>query len=295
MDVISQDGEKLYLNVWDSLESEAKGVVQIIHGMAEYGQRYELFAKKLNELGYKVIALDHRGHGVTGFKYGVPGYFSDKDGWNKVVEDNYIVYEKFKGDYPYFMIGHSMGSFILRTIVNIYNVDVEGCIFSGSGNPSGIQISMGNLFSSFLKCFSSPKKESRIMNKIMFLGFNKGFENYKDEFAWLSKDKFEVKKYVEDPWCGFVPTLGFFDDFLNGIIKLYDLERELECSKYKMLWVFGSEDPVSRKGKDIIKLKKKYGFKNSKYKIYKDSRHEVLMDLLKDDVFEDIKLFLSEG
>lgn len=293
MIIKSWDGIDLNLNIWDEVENP-KGLVHIIHGMAEYGARYEEFANYLNGLGYVVIAPDHRGHGVSGFEYGCPGYFGEKDGWMSVIKDNLKIYENYKDAGDYYFIGHSMGSFILRTIMNLYKLDVSGYIFSGSGNPKASQIKAGLFTAKLIRKIGGDKKESKFLNDMMFKGFNERFAPNRTAFDWLSRDKEQVELYDNSPWCGFVPTAGFFCDFLGGILSLYDLEKSYKDDGKAKLWLFGGDDPVSSCATDASLIKEKYS-SNSEFIVYEKMRHEILNDIERERVYKDIGDFIKRG
>jgi alpha-beta hydrolase superfamily lysophospholipase len=293
MKINTWDGKELFLNIWNDVENP-KGVVHIIHGMVEYGARYEDLAKYLNGLGYVVIAPDHRGHGVTGFQYGYPGYFSENDGWMNVVKDNLKIYDDYKNVGKYFFIGHSMGSFLLRTIICSADIQADGYIFSGSGNPKASQMKIGLFLANIIKKISGDKKKSKFMNDMMFKGFNDRFAPNRSEFDWLSRDNNQVDLYEKSPWCGFVPTAAFFCDFLAGILRLYDLEKSCTDKGVSKLWLFGENDPVSGYGKDLLSIKEKY-LSNSEFIIYPEMRHEILNEIGREKVFKDIGNFIMRG
>ncbi|MDZ7796374.1 MAG: alpha/beta fold hydrolase [Candidatus Marinimicrobia bacterium] len=169
--------------------------VQIAHGMAEHAARYEEFAAYLCKNGIAVYANDHRGHGKTAGSLDKLGYFADESGWIKVVTDMRRLTKIIRKDYPeapVFLFGHSMGSFLARTYITLYD-DIHGVILSGTGTQDPLSITAGRALAVFHRLLYGGKKPSEFFDKLSFGSFNKAFEN-EGELAWLSRDKEKVKK-----------------------------------------------------------------------------------------------------
>jgi alpha-beta hydrolase superfamily lysophospholipase len=198
-----------------------KAIVQIVHGMAEHIGRYERTALALNEAGYLAAGRDHRGHGKDAETL---GYFADRDGWDAILEDAHRVSLDLKKKYPgvpFYLLGHSMGSFLAREYAIRYGNELDGLILSGTGMYGRPLCRAGKLMASL----SPKKKPADFVNNIAFAGNNKPFAPGRTGFEWLSRDEKEVDKYVADPLCGFCFTGGAFADFFGGLLALTDESR----------------------------------------------------------------------
>ena len=210
----ASDGMQIFTYKWMSDDaSVVKGTVQIAHGMAEHAGRYERFAEALTKAGYAVYANDHRGHGKTAGSQEKVGYFADENGWEKVVEDMHTLTGIIKNDYPkkpFFLFGHSMGSFLSRHYSMLYANELSGLVLSGTGGDPGAMGKLGLFIAKMDAKFHGKKAKSAIMNKLSFGAFNGAFKPNRTNYDWLSRDNAEVDKYISDPLCGTVFTAGFF-------------------------------------------------------------------------------------
>lgn len=291
------DGHQVFVRIWDQVPSP-RGVVQIAHGMAEHGGRYERFARFLSDRGYVVLANDHRGHGKTGEKAGLMGYFARENGFDRVVDDLHFLTEQIKREYPnlpLFLFGHSMGSFLVRRYLQRYGREVAGAIIMGSGGDPGLAGKLGRFLARQLMR-KDPTKPSPLLNKLSFGAFNKGIKNPRSEFDWLSRDAGEVQKYLDDPYCGFVCSSGFFYDLLTGM-ELIHSDRKIERipKDLPLLVLSGTGDPVGKYGEGIrqfVGQLKNHNINRIELKLYPEARHELLNELNKEEVMEDIAAWL---
>ncbi|EAD8144338.1 alpha/beta hydrolase, partial [Listeria monocytogenes] len=186
MKLKATDGLDLHLHIWDEVKNPV-GVVQIVHGMAEHGARYGLFAERLNQAGYIVVADDHRGFGKSAIDEASLGHLDGETGFQNMVEDEAVVRTYLKESYPelpYFIFAHSMGSFIIRTFMAKHQVD--GVILSGSGLQPIALLKMGQMITK-QRVKKDDRKRSGFLNKLAFWGYNKPF-NENHRFSWLSRD-----------------------------------------------------------------------------------------------------------
>jgi alpha-beta hydrolase superfamily lysophospholipase len=271
------------------------GLVQIAHGMAEHAGRYEPFARFLCDAGYGVYANDHRGHGRTAGSLQRVGYFADRDGWQQVVADmaalTDIVNERHSG-LPVFFLGHSMGSFLLRTYAARYGDRLSGAILSATGGDPGFLGKVGMMIARW-ECFRKGKTaRSPLLNKLSFGGFNKAFKPNRTEFDWLSRDERVVDAYIADPYCGGVFTAGFFVDLLGGI-RFINSPAGIDAipKDLPFLFVSGAQDPV---GKDTLGVRQvadaytRAGISDVAVRFYDGARHEVLNETNRETVYRDI-------
>ena len=272
-----------------------KGVVQIAHGMAETAARYERFAKKLTENGYVVYINDHRGHGKTAKTLDKVGILAEKDGFKWLVEDAHTLNEIIKKDYPnipVYLLGHSMGSFVVQRYIMLYGNGLKGAILSGSNGKQGIMLNLGLMIAKHEIKKHGRNTKSEKLNNLSFGSYNNSFKPCRTEFDWLSRDIKEVDKYINDPFCGSVFTCGFYYDFLTGLKEIENKENLKLVPKNLPIYIFsGEKDPVGKSGKGIKKLYetyKKLGINNVKIKLYKDGRHEMLNEINREEVMNDI-------
>ncbi|MFZ7121206.1 MAG: alpha/beta fold hydrolase [Eubacteriaceae bacterium] len=297
----SNDNTIITFYKWSKSTNRIKGVVLIVHGMAEHAKRYDDFAKYLLDEGYIIYALDLRGHGQTGAQMKKKGFFSEYDGWNKTVSDVKLLATIIQDNYhlPINIFGHSMGSLITRNILystkNIFNT----AILSGTTMGSN-KIAM--FFAKQLANYKIKNKKgyapSYILDKLIFGSYNKNINHPKTKFDWLSKDSNLVNIYLNDDSCGFVCTNTFFRDLFEGISNVTDVKNiNLMNKKTPLLLIGGELDPVCNNSRDIHKLNKiliKNSFSNTTIKIYQNMRHEVLNEINKEIVFNDIVKWLNK-
>jgi len=292
----ADDGTKINAYRWESNEKQAiQGIVQLAHGMAEHVLRYDDFCEFLVRHGFIVYGNDHRGHGGTIEAPDDKGFFSEQDGFEKVVADLKRltdIIKKERPEIPIFLFGHSMGSFLARRYIQRYGTEIKGVILSGTGSDKGILGRAGLLLAKWERKRKGARTPSPLMDKLIFGGFNKSFSPLRTDFDYLSRDETIVDAYIEDEKCGFICTAGFYIDLLYGL-KLIHKESELKKTP-RSLPVFiisGDKDPVGGEGKEaeaVYELYNQHGHEHVSYKLYEDARHEVLNEINKDEVYDDI-------
>lgn len=296
----SHDGKKIFLHKWDEVENPI-GVIQIFHGMAEHGARYDDFANFLNNKGYIVYADDHRGHGKTADSIDALGYLGD-DGFNNIVEDEYFITKNIKSEYPslpIFIFAHSFGSFIGQEYINRYSDEVNGVILSGSAKQSGIDFRVGLAVTKLIKKFGDESKKNEFLESIIFGNYNKKEKDNNSKFAWLSGDKNEVKKYEDDEYCGTVFTTNFYRNMFTGFKYLYLKEKTDKINRSLPLFIIAGEmDPVGKYGKSVKKLfnhYKKLNLNNVSIKLYPEGRHELINEVNKFVIYNDIYKWIDSN
>ncbi|WP_087972624.1 alpha/beta hydrolase [Oceanobacillus rekensis] len=284
-----EDGTEVYCKKWYVDGNKPKAIIQLAHGMAEHINRYKEFANFLLKKGFFVIGNDHRGHGKTAEKSGVQGYFSDKDGFTKTTNDLYEItmnVKEFYPDTPIFLLGHSMGSFLVRNYLQEYSAEIHGVILSGTGYYSKTISIAGKSLAYFL----SPKKESNLLNQLAFSSNNKKISDQKNGYEWLTREETVVKKYRDDPLCGFIPTGRFFFDLLSGIISMQNKKRNKMIQKdLPLLIISGDADPIGDYGKGIWKtadIYQKAGLQDISIMLFTDGRHELLNETNREEVYD---------
>ncbi|MCF6366857.1 MAG: lysophospholipase [Bacteroidales bacterium] len=281
-------------------EQSAKAILIITHGMAEHAQRYDNFAGFLNENEYIVFAHDQRGHGKTAGSIEKLGFFAENNGWQKVTDDLSELVKIAKQEYnnlPVFLLGHSMGSFIVRTYIIQHSDNVSGVILSGTAGSAGLLGKVGIALTGLIMLFKKKKSLSPLMNKLSFGDFNKAFKPNRTEFDWLSRDNEQVDKYVKDSYCGTIFSVGFFNDMMKGLESVNKKETANKVRKNLPVYLFaGGKDPVSKNGKqvnDVYEMYKNAGISDILIKIYPDARHETLNETNNKEVYNDVLTWLN--
>ncbi|HGM1582327.1 TPA: lysophospholipase, partial [Clostridioides difficile] len=276
-----------------------KAVIQIAHGMAETAQRYETFAKVLTKNGYIVYINDHRGHGKTAKIIENVGHLAEKEGFRCLVEDMYTltnIIKKENEDLPIYLFGHSMGSFASQRYIMDYSNNLSGLILCGSNGKQGIILNLAHLIiNREIKKYGRRFKSNKINNLIF--GGEIIRRNEKTKFDWLSRDKEQVEKYINDPFCGVVCSCGFFYDLVQGLKEIEDKENLKKVPLDIPIYIIsGDKDPIGKNGKGVLRLRDRYiklGVKDVTCKLYKDGRHELLNEINREEVFEDIICWLN--
>lgn len=295
-----EEGLDIYTYKWeDENIKKTKAVIQIAHGMAETAQRYETFAKVLTENGYIVYINDHRGYGKTAKIIENVGHLAEKEGFRCLVEDMYTltnIIKKENEDLPIYLFGHSMGSFASQRYIMDYGNNLSGLILCGSNGKQGIILNFAHMIiNREIKKYGRRSRSNKI-NDLIF-GGEIIRRNEKTKFDWLSRDKEQVEKYINDPFCGVVCSCGFFYDLVQGLKEIEDKENLKKVPLDIPIYIIsGDKDPIGKNGKGVLRLRDRYiklGVKDVTCKLYKDGRHELLNEINKEEVFEDIICWLN--
>lgn len=293
----SSDGvTSIHACIWPA-EGECKAVLQIIHGMAEYAARYAPLAEKLAAEGICVCAEDHLGHGKSVKDKNCLGYMAEPKGYLPVLKDIRSLTELIKNKYPsvpYFVMGHSMGSFFCRKYISLYGEELSGAIIMGTGFKSGLVTGFAKFMTSLVALFKGWKYRSKFIDKTAFGAYNKKFEN-RTAYDWLSKDNGNVDRYISDELCGFTFTCNGFYGLFSVIGEACKAKTMKSTpSTLPIYIVAGKDDPVGDYGKGVIKFYDKmsaYG-KDVTMTLYEGCRHEIANDVCAVQVFEDLKEFV---
>jgi alpha-beta hydrolase superfamily lysophospholipase len=285
----ASDGHQVPLQTWWP-EDDCKGVIQIAHGLGEYGDRYARFAHSAVGRGYAVCVHDHRGHGP---KAELPRLFAASEGWRKVIADvelvNTFLRQRF-GDRTLILLGHSMGSFIAQSFAMLYSDRLSGMILSASTWPVKIQLLPALALAQLEVWRVGPQGNSALLDKLGFDNLNKPFEPTRTSHDWLSRDASEVDKYLADPLCGGPYCAGLWRDLLLGLKEISSDKSLLQIpADLPILITGGGSDPVGG-DKGMGQLAMHYaqtGHRRLKLKIYADGRHEMLNDINRDEVTSD--------
>lgn len=297
----SSDGRTLiHVNQWTPVSREIVGVVQIAHGVAEYGARYAPFAQYLCSRGFAVAANDHLGHGKSLIEGGPIVYLGENDGWQHVVDDMEELRRRtakaFPGK-PYFLFGHSMGSFLSRTHLIRYPGRLSGCILCGTGHPSPAVIAGGKLIADREIKRLGKKAYSAKADDLAFGAYNKRFSPNRTKVDWISASEANVDAYIADPLCGGNATLGLFRDMLDGLTFITRQSNIEQMDKdLPVLFIAGDQDPVGDMGKGVRKAHdcfRKAGIRDLHIKLYHGLRHEILNEASRQYIYKDVSDWLE--
>jgi len=304
------DGTKLFVRRWapDARTGKPVAAVQIVHGMAEHSLRYRRLADILCSRGFEVWSADMRGHGKTADltindpgKGGQLGHCADKDGFFRVVRDMSIIAKHIiatigneYGELPFFMLGHSWGSFLVQAFIENYSSEIplKGCILSGTRGPGGAKVSMGAPLLSLIALFKGPRRVSNIAIALSMGSYNKPFKPNRTAVDWLSRDEKEVDAYVEDPLCGFPCSAGFYRDLIRAFSAIHRKEAIAGIDKKLPIYIFcGSADPVGDMGASptaLVNAYRREGINDLEFVVYPEARHEPHNETNREEVTEDL-------
>ncbi len=284
---------------WKPKGKSPKAVIQFVHGMAEYIDRYDSMARYFAEQGYAVYGNDHLGHGKSVNQKCPLGYFGTENRNGAVfVKDMKQLTDLAKTEFPgqpFFLFGHSMGSFLSRVYLSEYGEGLDGAIICGTAGPNpaaGFAVKLADAI-----CKRHAKDPGVLLNKLAFSTYNARTRHY-TSFDWLSKDQENVRVYVRDPLCGFLFSNQGFSDLLTLNQYIFSDAVIENCPKnLPMFFISGTGDPVGTYGKGVkktVRLYRKSGHKKVSVKLYRGSRHEIHNDIDKVDVFKDMDHFMQK-
>lgn len=278
-----------------------KGIIQISYGISEYIERYEEFAKYFNELGYIVVGNDSIGHGKSVSVEKGPMYFGNDNSYEYVVKDAYKLYVLMKekySDVPYYMLGFSLGSFIMRCLVIQKQLDIDGLILVGSGFNSSIEIKLGKFM-----CNKELKnhKDNEVTDKINDLAINahnRKFKNTRTNMDWLCSNEEAIDEYLEDENSKKDYTIGIFRELLNSMSFACNKKNiSLMYKKTPILLLSGSDDAVGAFGKGVKKtydMFKNSGIESVDMKLYPNLRHDLFHEKCNMEIFDDIYNWINK-
>ncbi len=274
-------------------DGNPRGVVQIVHGMVEYIDRYDEFATYLADHGLIVCGHDHIGHGRTAGSPDNYGYFGEKDGDRFLVKDVELLRQILRKKYPslpYIIMGHSMGSFVTRAYVATHPDAVDAVILSGTaggGKPFGLAKFLCNT----VALFRGKRHRSNFIKNLAFGGYNKRFEGNTGS-EWVTNDPERLTAYVSDPRSSFTFTVQGYHDlftllsYVNSDKWYSDMPKNLP-----ILFFAGSEDPVGNYSSGVLEVADRLrdlDVSDITVKIYEGERHEVLNGLKREECYSDV-------
>ena len=285
------DGKIIRYREWTA--DNPKGIIQVVHGMAESSDRYELFGEYMKERGFIVVADDHRGHGETDPDR--RGY-CDGDMFNDTIKDVAALQLAYRDKYPelpYFIFGHSYGSFLTQAYIERYGDSLSGVIIGGSAYLNDASVFFGRIVAKINCLLGRADKPANLIKKLSFDAYNK---KYSDGTTFISQLKDECDRYAVSPDCNFTLSYGFYKSFFTALPKVYKAKNYSAIPEnLPIMLVAGDGDPVGGYGKLVEKLydfyKNEVGVKSVKKVIYEKVRHEYINDTSRESVLAEIADF----
>lgn len=263
----------------------------LVHGMAEHGKRYEPFIEFLNNNQIACITVDLPGHG-TAIGTHPKGHFTNLNGL--LHELDQLMHET---QHPRFILGHSMGSLVVRAYINAYRTTLDGIILSGSPyKPDALP-----LLRAFTRTLQIGRKQkpSKFLDSLVNGTLSKSLDNPKTPFDWLSVDKDNISRYIADPLCGFPLTYEGYVTFMDLFHDVYNKQYTSSKNNTPVYFIAGGNDPCPNYPKDgltkAIKRLTALGYTSIDSKIYPQSYHEILNDIEKDSVYADVLSFILKN
>ncbi len=290
----SADGvHQIHAVLWRP-EGQVRGVVQLVHGICEYILRYEPFARFLTDHGFAVTGNDHLGHGQSVSDPSEYGYFTQ---WDPLVRDVAALREtvgaRFPGA-PYFMLGHSMGSFVARTYLIDYPGTLTGCILSGTTHYSPPEVVIGKLITRI----GDPREVNRVFSAVSTGAYSRSFRQARTSADWISRDPEVVNAYLADPLCSFTTKGGMNRAMMTGLGRVGSRRELSKMDPATPIFFFaGDHDPVGGRGRDVKKVKALFdeaGCRDVSIKLYPGGRHEMLNETNRQEVYGDVLAWLEK-
>lgn len=298
------DGKKIFIRLWQPPKHVnsplPKGIVHIFHNIAEHSGRYHRTAQRLCDAGYVVVAHDYRGHGSTASNTKELGRFADRHGWQLIISDahavNKDVQERFP-EVPVIGLGHCIGASILQTYATRHPQNINAIALSAPIFSHPIFARMATLLASLEKLRLGRHKESRLIQQIVFGGFNRQAKAKRTPFDWLSRNPQVADSYMADPHCGFIGSTQMWRDILTGMSELHTDEIFTFLPTQIPYYLFtGSDDPISGLNssmKRLIALLRQTGVTDLSVHIYPEGRHEMLHEVNHQEVHRDLIRWLD--
>lgn len=270
-----------------------RGILQIVHGMAEHRERYHDFMNYCAENGLIVMIHDHRGHGESVKSEADYGYFG-KNGIEGIISDAHQVTEYLHKRFPGLkltLFGHSMGSLVVRCYMQKYDADVDRLIVCGSPSKR-LGAGVGKFIAGLLQIFQGERHRSNFINQMAFGGYNKKFSDSKSPNSWIVSDPAVVEAYDADARDGFIFTLNGFEALFGLIKQAYRKSGwKMQNPQAPVFFIAGADDPciISQKGfEKAVNFMRARGYNSVESKLYPGMRHEILNEIGKEKVWQDI-------
>lgn len=290
----------VYAVIYTPKSRTARGIVQLVHGMVDYVERYEPLADFLTGEGYIVAGNHHLGHGKTAANADDLGYFGDDSAIDLLVRDIHTMNKYLRDTFPTLplvILGHSMGSFLTRLYIEKYPHSIKGAIIHGTSGPIGA-VGMGKLIAGLLIKMHGRRYRSEGLRSIAFLGYNSHYDRDEGKNAWLTRDAEAIAGHDDDPFASFTFTVSAYKDLFTMLGDCNSKEWFVQYPKtLPTLIMSGDEDPVGGYGKGPMYVYKHLllnGCEKVSLKIYAGARHELFLETNREEVYTDILRWLAD-
>ena len=294
---------KIHAVKWLPDAGEYRAILQITHGMQEYIERYQEFASFLTERGFLVVGHDHLGHGTSIVSADERGFFSEKNPSDLLVADMHklrVTIQREHSRMPYFMLGHSMGSYMLRKYLTVHPGHLSGAIIMGTGSMPGGLMRLGMGICRSLALLHGWHYRSAFVKRLSFLGPYRRFDltGRQLENSWLTRDAALVAKFLGDSRSGFDFTVNGYYGLMEAVYYDGKFKNIQKMPKnLPLILLSGDQDPVGNMGAGVRKVFRQYqaaGMQDVAMKLYKNDRHELLNELDRKTVYEDIYSWMCD-
>ncbi|MET0341612.1 MAG: alpha/beta hydrolase [Polyangiales bacterium] len=272
-----------------------RAIVQIAHGMAEHGARYARFAAALAERGLGAYVADHRGHGHTAASPDELGHFADHDGWRKVLDDQRLVLDEVKSRHaqvPVFLMGHSMGSFIVRDLLPQVARQLAGLVVSATTHEPLPLVRAARAIALVERTRLGRRGKSKVLRALTFDQYNRRVDHPRTEFDWLSRDPAEVDAYAADPLCGFMCSAQLYRDMFGGMLRAFGPDALRGVPKTLPVYILAGEcDGLNNRLAGIRRFHQALesaAMSALTLRVYPGARHELLNETNRDEVTRDL-------
>ncbi len=294
----ADDGATLDICIWRPAHPP-RGIVQIAHGMAEYAARYDYLGHRLAAVGWLVVAGDHRGHGARAKACDELGVFPAR-GYDQIVDDLYLIGQHYRSQdrsLPWILLGHSMGSFLVRLLASRVGREMAGLVVIGTGGSQGALAPIAKAVAAREVRKRGDRGVSTVMDKLAFGEFNKAFRPTRTQADWLSRDEAQVDAYLADPLCGFICSAGFYRELIQlvELVNRGEIMRAMPPS-LPILLLSGAADPVGKSGAGVRAVAQqfsKYGMRDVTLQLYPRARHEILNETNRDEAIAAVIAWLD--
>lgn len=270
--------------------------------MAEYIDRYDAFASYLCGQGYLVAGEDFLGHGQTALSERDLGYFAGQDPATVLVRDVHRLKKTVQALWPgipVYIIGHSMGSFVVRNYLCRYGTGIGGAVVMSTGMQPLALLRLSKLIAGLQGALMGERHKSGLINFLAFGSYTKKIPKARTPMDWLSVSEANVDRYNEDPLCGFTFTVNGFKTLFELIYRLHDRKNLEKMPKdLPVLFVAGDADPVGDYGKAVESVyrtfREELGMRDVELHMFAGDRHELLQEDDKEDVYRVIGTWIAE-
>lgn len=295
----ARDGCSIHALEW-APEGPPRGIVHLVHGISEHIGRYDETARFLAEHGFLVCGEDHLGHGRT-VTDGSYGFFAPENGWTLAARDVRAL-RKLEGarhpNLPYFLLGHSMGSFLTRTYLILWPGTVSGAVLMGTGQEPAPLVALGKRISA-LECRRlGPRGVSPLVHTLSLGAYNRRFRPSRTPSDWLSRDPAEVDAFLADPLCQSRPTVSLFRDMMGGLQLIARRDQLARMGpSVPVCFLSGQEDPVGGMGRgveQVVRMFQDAGCRDLSLHLYPGARHELFHEQNRREVWADLLDWLED-